>query len=98
MKCLVNAYAQAEQEISIYNYNYSGLLLKILLNIEMDIYFLLKYLSSAYDNSIFYGGLFHTLTYKYFFINYFNINPKIDILENNNLIKLEKTFDFFEGI
>lgn len=71
-KCLINAYEQAEDEIVNFDLNYSGLLLKILLNIEMDIYFLLKYLSS-YQNSIFYGGVFNTLTYKYFFINYFNV-------------------------
>uniref|UniRef100_A0A6C0AFC6 Protein kinase domain-containing protein n=1 Tax=viral metagenome TaxID=1070528 RepID=A0A6C0AFC6_9ZZZZ len=47
--------------------------------------------------SIVYGGAAHTETYKRFFIDYYNVNPIIDILNNsdNQCIKLPYSFDFF---
>ena len=66
--------------------------------IHMDVYFLLNYLLSNGKYIIVYSGAAHSLIYNDFFSRWYNVNPKIEIENENSCIHFQEEFDFFEEI
>uniref|UniRef100_A0A6C0AES7 Uncharacterized protein n=1 Tax=viral metagenome TaxID=1070528 RepID=A0A6C0AES7_9ZZZZ len=107
LDCLYKSYLKNSEDIK--KDKSSHILLVISNCINMDIYFLLRFLKTHDSNdkdicnknslySIFYGGSTHSKLYELFFKMYYKVEPLININnQNKGFIDLENTFDFFEN-
>ena len=99
--CQHNAQAQEDaQEVEdIKTLNFKEILVDVISVIYMDIYFLLKILSSSnfnYKYSIVYVGADHASLYDNFILRWYEVEPEIHIESEFSCLHFSEPFDFFQ--